>query len=213
MLMNPNLAPPAPPPMQPVTPAHNPYDFITQPTQPPKKKLLPNGSKKARLLIVLFGLFLLGLVAIIIMSLLNSGAKGARSDYVSLLQQQTELIRVSNIGITKARQAETKNLAITTNYSLTSEQAALIQLAKKTGAKTDIATLGLGKNTQTDSLLNSASQTNQFDSVFVTTLQAGLKKYQATLKKIYDESGSKASKAILTKDYDNASVLIGNQKQ
>src|SRR5262245_23821833 len=53
MLMDSQLPPPAPPPMQPVTPTNNPYDFITQPNAPKKRGLLPQrGSKKQKVLII-----------------------------------------------------------------------------------------------------------------------------------------------------------------
>jgi len=207
-----NLAPPAPPPMQPITPSHNPYDFITQ--SPPSKrkgKLFSGGSsKKQRILIVMVGLVGLAILAVVVIGLLGSSTSGAKNDYLSLLEQQTELIRVSSIGMTKSQRAEAKNLAYTTNYSLVSEQLDLLKLAKKAGVRTDAKHLALSKNSQNDTLLTNAAQTNQFDSVFVSIMQANLKKYQATLKKLYDGASTKTTKDILAKDYANASLLVEN---
>lgn len=214
MLMDPNLAPPAPPPMHPIAPERNPYDFITQAPINNKKGFLPGGgSKKIRILVVVTGFFILAIVAAIIIGIINSGSKGPKDDYQTLVQQQTELIRISAIGMTKAQGADAKNLAITTNYSLTSQQAEIIKLAKKAGALTDEKHLAAGANSQTDTLLTNATQTNQFDTVFVKILQDSLKKYQATLKKIHNESTTSTTKTTIAKNYDNASVLLGDKKE
>src|SRR5580765_5748058 len=120
MVMDPNLAPPAPPPLQPGTPAKNPYEFITQGTPPVKKGLFSGNSKKARILLVVGGLLILAIIASIIIGLVSGSNKGPKDDYLSLLQQQTEIIRICGIATTKAKQAEAKNLAVTTNYTLSS---------------------------------------------------------------------------------------------
>lgn len=211
--MDPNQIPQAPPPMQPVTPSNNPYEFITQGPPAGKTSRIPGSSKKKRILVVMSGLLVLSIVAAVVIGILNSGAKGPTEDYRNLLSQQTELIRVSGIGTTKAQQAEAKNLAITTNFSLVSQQADLLNLAKKAGVKTDAKSLPNGKNSQTDTSLDNASQNNQFDSEFVKIMRTSLKKYQETVKKIYDETPSKSAKETLAKSYANASILIGEQKQ
>lgn len=203
------IAPPAPPPLQPITPANNPYDFITQPPTRKKRSWLPSGgSKRQRILVACAGLVILLILAAIVIGILGRSDSGLRADYLSLAQQQTELIRISEIGVTKARSAEAKNLAVTTKLSLMSQQPAILKLAKKAGAKTDAKSLGGGKNTQTDSALTSAAQTNQFDVVFTKTMQTNLKKYQDTIKKIQGQVSAPATKDILAKDNENTDLLI-----
>ncbi len=209
--MNP-LAPPAPPPL-PVTPSHNPYDFITQPSAPKRRGLLSGGSsKRQRILIIAIGAFILLLAAIGVIGLLGSSDDGLKADYLSLAQQQAELVRVCDIGISQARSSEAKNLAITTKYSILSEQPGVLGLAKKAHAQTDAKSIAAGKNSQTDTQLTTASQTNQFDTVFIKILQTNLTKYQQTLKKIHDEVPDNKTKDILSKDYANAALLIGDPK-
>ncbi|HUP26673.1 MAG TPA: hypothetical protein VM124_03460 [Candidatus Limnocylindrales bacterium] len=211
--MDPNLAPPAPPPL-PVTPSHNPYDFITQPSAPVRRSWLPGGnSKKKRILIIAIGAFILLLMVVGVVGLLGSGDDGLKADYVSLAQQQAELIRVSDIGISKARGTEAKNLAVTTKYSILSEQTAILSQAKKARAQTDPKIIAAGKDNKTDTQLTTASQTNQFDEVFIKIMKANLKKYQQTLKKVHDETTDKKTRDVLSQDYANAALLIGEPKQ
>ena len=190
----------------------SPYDFITNPSKPPKKSLLPGGNSfKARLLIVGIGITILLVVAIIVINILGSSSTGLKNDYLSLAQQQAELIRVSTIGIQKANDSDAKNLAILVQGSLSSEQPAILNLAKKAGVNTSAKSLALGQNTQTDKTLDAAAQTNQFDTVFIKTMQDGLKKYQQTLKKIYDATSDQKTKSTLSEDYINADLLINRQ--
>lgn len=213
MSMDPNLVPPAPPPL-PVQPPRNPYDFITQEPLPPKKQLIPgNGSKKQRLLIILGGATLLIMLVYLVLGLLGSADKGRRADYISLAQQQTEIIRICDIGINKSQSTQSKNLALNIKYSQVSEQPEILKLAKKSGAKLDPKTLSLGQNKNADDVLTTATQNNEFDTVFVKTITDMLKKYQQTLKKVHDNSSNSTTKALLEKDYNNASNLLGNQKQ
>lgn len=194
-------------PMQQVTAEHNPYEFITS-HQPPRRN--DGSSKKQRIIFVLAGAGALLIVALLFMSLLHSGSPDTKADYVSLLQQQTELVRVSEIGTKKARADGTQNLAYIANYSLLSEQAELKDLAKKAGAAIDAKTLALGKNPQTDILLTQADQNNNFDAVFTDILKQSLQKYQQQLQKIYNESSGASVHTTLHNDFVGVGLLIGS---
>lgn len=203
-------APPAPPPIQPLPAQNNPYDFITNPSKPARKSLLPGG-KMGRIIIVGAGAAIIIMVGVIVAAVISSSGADLKTDYLSLAQQQTELIRVSDIGVTKARQTNAKNLAITTQYSLSSQQQEILALAKKAGAATDAKTLAAGKDDKTDALLTSADQANQFDDVFAKTLKALLQKYRLTLKKIYDATDSTSTKTTLSKNYEAVDRLVSSQ--
>lgn len=196
--------------MQPITPSHNPYDFITQPPGSRKGRFLGTGNKKQRIIIALVVVLILSLLTALVVVLLSQSGNKLKADYLSLTQQQAELIRISDIGISKANRSEAKNLAVNTKLSLLSEQPAILGLAKKAGVKTDAKILGLGKDTQTDTALTAAAQTNQFDTVFIKTLQGKLKEYQKTLQTIYDASPSQTTRDTLSKSYKNTDTLISS---
>lgn len=208
------LPAPAPPPIQPSPGGHNQYSFITDPSKQGKKSLLPSGGdKKGRIMIVvggLLGLMVLGVIALVVISSVGSGDK---KDWATLAQKQQELIRISEIGLSKATVRDTKNLAATTSLSLKSSQATVNSLAKKNGAQVDAKSLALGKNSQTDVALKAAEQTNQFDATFQTILKTELNEYQTLLKKLHDGTSSKSTKSNLSTAYTNASVLATQANQ
>jgi hypothetical protein len=186
---------------------HPDYDFIVNANHKPKKPLLPGGnSKQGRILIVGGGLMALLIIGVIVMSLISSAGKGNQETLLKAAQEQAELIRVSKIGIDKARDPATLNLAMTTNLSLQSDQAALLK-----HLKTNSKQLALGKNTKTDVAFTNAEQSNRFDEVFTQTIQAELATYQKTLKSAYNGSSGKTLKATLAEQYTHAGVLVGKK--
>lgn len=188
-------------------PEQNPYQFITDADHKPKKKLIPTGgSKQGRILIVVGGVILLIIIATIVMAVISSAGKGQEEVMLKAAQQQAELIRVSKIGIDKARDPAARNLAVTTNLSLQSDQTALAAHVKASAKD-----LALGKNTKTDIALTTAEQSNKFDEVFTATIQSELIAYQKTLKSAYDGATSKKTKASLSDQFNHASVLLGKQ--
>ena len=186
----------------------NPYAFITDPAKQPKKGLLPSGnSQKSRLLLVLglvFGIIILGVV---VMAVINSIGSSQKQQWLTVAQEQQDLIRISEIGSQKAQNRETKNLAITTKLSLTSSQSTINSLAKKNGVQVDTKNLNLGKDTKVDATLKTAEQTNQFDKVFAEVLKTKLSAYQKDMQKLYESTTSAKTKASLAGAYTNAGIL------
>lgn len=203
-----NSPAPSPPPINPNQNDGSQYSFITNPYKPTKKSLFSFGStKKSRILLVVGGLvglaMMVGLVALVVGSLDDA----AKQDWLTLAQQQQEIIRISDEGSKRAQNRDTKNLATTTKITLESSKASINSLAKKHGATIDSKTLALGKDAKTDAALKTAEQTNQFDSVFQKILQTELNEYQAILKKLNENTDSKSTKTGLTSAYSNARIL------
>ncbi len=166
-------------------------------------------AEKGRLLVVAAGAFILIMLAFIVIGLLGSSGGSLKQDYLTLAQEQAELIRVSTDGIQKSRGGDAKNLAVNVNYSVLSQQPAVLALAKKSGVKVDAKTLALAKNANTDKTLAQADQTNQFDEVFTKTMQTLLGQYRQNLQKIYKQTTSNTAKATLTKDYEDIGTPPG----
>jgi hypothetical protein len=183
----------------------NPYDFILKDAPKPKRNLLGGGSFKSRLLIIAGGGLLLLVLAIVFISVLSSGNKGVNQQLLELAQEQTEIMRVSEIGIEKARSADTKNLATTIKYSVTSSRNDVLSIINK--KSTDKA-LTLKKNSSTDQTLDTAATNNNFDAVFTETMSNTLKTYQANVRTIYNATGNQKTKQTLSDTYNSAGVLI-----
>lgn len=212
--MNQNQVPPAPPPMNQNPGHHDPYEFILNPTKQPKKSLLPSGnSKQQRIILAAGGAIILLMLIFVVMSLLSSAGSALKQDWLKVVQQQTEIIRVSDVGVQKARDKDAKNLAVTTKLSVESSLLELKGFAEKAGADIDDKQLALGRDAQTDSTLTQAEQTNQFDTVFVITMQKLLRDYQQTVKRLYDATGKDTTKTQLLEAYTSAGLLISEQSE
>lgn len=151
------------------------------------------------------------ILTIVVVTVLGSVDRAVKDDWLTALKQQQEIIRISEIGIAKARGSEAANLAITTNLSFSSSKGSLTSLASKAGVKADAKLLNTGKDEQTDLRLTQAEQTNQFDEIFIQTMKAQLADYQATIKKLHEASKTKTAKDQLNDSYQDAGLLIASQ--
>ena len=213
MLMQPNqIPPPAPPPVSPAkiaSPAPNPYAFLYEQPKTKKSSLLPSGnSTKQRIIYVVLALMVLIFVAMMVISFIGSAGKENTANLKIVVTKQAELIRVSNIGVAKSKDQTTKNLAITTSLSISSSQASLLALLKKSGINITPKDLALGSKSATTTLLSNAEQANNFDEVFVKELQTEISEYRSSIKTAYDSSSGENTKKALDNAFSQTQVLF-----
>lgn len=201
-------------PGQPQSP-QNPYDFIMNPGQGPKKPWLPlslgGKSRKARLAILLGGA-LAALVLLLFLFSLFTGGNDISKQLLGLTQEQAEIIRVSAIAKDKARKTDTLNFAISTNVSVASSQQQFLAVVKK-DQKVDSKILDIKKNTQTDQKLTSAALNNNFDEVFMEEMQKELASYQRNLREAFNATSSSKTKQLLQSAYNGVDTLLGTTTQ
>lgn len=186
------------------------YGFIYNPQTPAKKSWLPSGgSKKSRLLIALGGVLILFILGMIVSSVLSSSDKALKNDILSALQQRAEIVRIAELGTKDAVDSETKNLAVSTELTLTSNEEALLAIAQKAEVDTSDKIIKLGLNKETDKALSDAKQVNRFDETFSEIIRAQLNEYRATLQRIYEASNNETNKQNLSDMFNNATLLIG----
>lgn len=199
--------------MQPNQPQPNPYDFIMNGSpQAPKSRIPFSGntnSTKSKIMIFVGSIVVLIIVGILLMSILG-GSKDSTQQLVSIAQEQEEIVRIANLATGKARTQAAVNLSASTAISVSSTQKQIIGLIGKK-AKVDAKKLALKKDLKTDQALTVADQNNNFDEVFTQTLQTELTDYQANLKKAYDTTSNKKSKAVLLTGFNGVDTLIGAQ--
>lgn len=186
------------------------YDFIMNPgsNQPAKRPLLPTGnSTKQRLLIVAGGAVILLLIVIIVFALFASAGNAGKANLMKAAQQQAEIIRISKLGIDKARDTSAKNLATTANLSMQSDQTILLAALKNQGIKLSPAELAGGKDSKTDATLTSAEQSNRFDETFTQTMQTMLAEYQKVLKTAFDGTDNAKLQQTLSAQFEHAGLL------
>lgn len=191
-------------------PSQNPYEFIMNPQQPPKRKLinLSGGNSFGMLLgLILGGALLLMLVLAIIVSLLG-GSKANTGDFISLSQTQQELMRVANQGASDATHQTTKDLAITAEYTIRSQQREVLAFLATHGKTVGGKELALKQNARTDQQFRAAEATSTFDLVFSQTMQNQLTTYASTLKQLHAAASGKAEREMLSGYYEQTQQLI-----
>jgi len=202
-------------PNQPLPPSAAPpsnFDFILNNT--PKKSRIPSlggGGLKQRILIVLFGVLGLIILLVIVSSLLSGGGKGNTQTLIDIAGQQTELIRIADLGYPNTSSNLSKNLATTTSTSTKSALQSVTAILKKKGKKVTTKQLSIKKNTKTDTAFTTAEQSNQFDQTFNQTMLASLATYRTSLKQAYNGSSGKTEKQTLADIYNGVDLLITSQ--
>jgi hypothetical protein len=187
----------------------NQYDFIMGSPNAPKQPFsFKNGPSNRLFFLVIIGAAVL-IIPFIIYMMLFAGAPDNKAQLTKLVQQQTELIRVSEIGLKQSRDNAARNLAKTTSLSVSSDLASLKASLNSQKVKTPAKLLNGGKNTQTDQLLTTAGQNNRFDEAFLKELQEELTAYQKSIKSAYEVTTNKKLKDTLSVQYKNASILAG----
>ncbi len=206
-----NAPSPAPPPVDLPPNNQTPYDFIMQNPQKTPSKFGFDGSKKSRIILVaIVGGVLLALF-IIIAAIISSSGKSSTQSLISLAEEQNEIIRVADIGVSKARTADAKNLATITSYSFRSSQADTLALLAKQGHKLKTKQLALKQDSKTDSQLTTADLNNKFDETFKQLIGQSLVTYQKDVKAVFDSSTNKSEKQILSTSYNGVTLLVSSQ--
>lgn len=178
----------------------------------PGKPGLPSfKTNKRQYLFLGLGALILIMILFILIALVTSSGKSTTLTLTNIAEEQTELVRVSAVGMKNARGSDAKNLAITTNAALLTSQQDTITLLKKQGHKLGAKQLALKHSATTDTTLNTAQLNNAFDDAFLQVMQTQLKAYQANVKQAYDASKNKTEKAILASSYNGINTILGSQ--
>ncbi len=202
------------PPNQQVPPSfpsdgQNPYDFILQGPPKQKRSILPTGNspkQRATLFMSLVGGVLL--LFIIIMVLIFSSGGSSTKGLIKVAQDQTEILRITEIGTRYVRGSDAAAINENTKLTLTTAQAETVAYITKHNKKPSSKTLALGANKATDQALNTANSAGQFDDALKSTLKTQLTGYQSDLSTEYKATNSKSEKVLLKKLYDQATLLI-----
>jgi hypothetical protein len=186
----------------------NPYDFILSPQQAPKKKFGFGGGN----LVMTIGLIVGGafLFMIILAMLLNAFTpkKVSTADLITVTQVQNELMRVADQGARAGNQQVTKNLGVTIQYTMQTQQKKTLGFLAKNGTEVGEKDLKLKQNASTDQQLTSAKTTSTFDLVFAQIMEDELNTYSNDLKQLYGKGASKTERDLMSSFYEQTQLLI-----
>jgi hypothetical protein len=211
LMIDPSMpgAPSAPPPAPAPNNGAN-FDFIMKNAPKPRGPLFGGGgsSTTKRLMVVVGGGIVLIILAIIIASVLGSSGKASTKVLIDIAQEQQEIVRVAGVGVSKSQTSATKNLAMTIQYSVLSNQQATLSYLGGKGHKLKTKDLGLKQNAKTDNILTLASQNNTFDEAFKQTIFTQLNDNKSAIKSAYDSSHSKSERELLQDSYDSVALIL-----
>lgn len=190
-----------------IEPQHDPYGFIMNPA--PKQKHRPLGLDPfiVKIIAILGGAIVLMIVVAVILSAFSK-PKVNITDLVGLTQTQNEIVRISYNASTEAVQQVTRNLAVTTEFSIKTQQAQLLSFLQSEGRKVGTKELAFKQNATTDQQFATAKQTSTFDLVYSQTVQKELQDYSSTLKQLFNASTNSTVRTMLSTDYQQAQLLI-----
>lgn len=207
--------PPAPEPdspPQPTTPEQA-YDFIINP-EPKKRKsfslLSGDSSLPVKLAVVAGGLLILFVLFSIAKGLLSGPS--VMPSFVGIAQDQQQIIhilgKVSTSGNSNNLSSNNQNFLVTAQLSLTSSQSDMIDYLAKNGTKVKAKQLNLKVSTATDTQLADSAAAATYDQTFKQIMETELNSYMRDLQDTYKQSTGAKGKALLTKDYNQAQLLL-----
>ncbi len=193
----------------PVNPVLTPdqYDFILNPVKPPKPSIVASSSIVKRAAFFLGIVIILFIIGIILISAL-SGSSGKFTPITTVLQYQTELLRIATNGETNASQESTKEVAINLDLSMRSARSQLTTYLAQNGQKVSTTSLTLKRSTAADTQLTTALANSTYDTTFITIIQNDLISYEKALQTAYNANPGPKGRTILSNQFDGASLLL-----
>lgn len=186
----------------------NPYDFITNPTNPPKRSFINGGSMRDKIIIVSVGLLVIVLVGSLLSNLL-AGSDGATDQIKRVVARQQEIVRIAEAGLETAQSPDTKAFAITTSLSVRSDQSEITALLTSNSVEMSPEELASAKNSDNDDTLESAQASSRYDEAFRAIMTSQIEDYLVRLRAAYEATSSQTAKDALEASYGSAEALLG----
>lgn len=189
-----------------------PYDFIMNPGSSPKRSLFSNNSLPFKIALIGGGL----LVLLILISVIRGffAPEPVVPYYINVAQKQQSLIHLA----TAAKEQDdlstiNKNFVATAELSLASSQSDLINYLTENGQTVDPKQLGLQIDPQLDERLKTAAAATTYNQTFKEILKEEITDYMSALQQTYDKSPGQTGRELLSKQYDQAELLLKQLEQ
>jgi len=175
----------------------NPYDFIMDPTQ----KRQPSGpglhsEKNKKLIMVVFILVFLVVLAVGVSFLLSLG-KANNQDLIELRAEQTEILRIIDLGKKDITDGSLKNRLASMQAFISSDGLILDDLLGKREVLVTKIQLDSKKDSDVDSALEKALQEGSLDTKLLEVVSDRSNSYYKTLKSSLAEATTKIEKDLL----------------
>ncbi len=191
-----------------MNPEKTPYDFIMDPAQKRNAPLSPAGALKQKFIpIALFLVFIITAI-IVAFSLLSSIGKTNNQDLINVQAQQTELLRIINLGQKNLSDITVKNKLATLDAIVTTDEKQVSDLL--TTRKEIVTKLQLNALTDKDidASFESARQDGTYDAVVQEAVSSRSNKYYSALKTSFAEASTAKEKQLLKTAIENLETTI-----
>jgi hypothetical protein len=188
------------------------FDFIMNAGQQPKSSLISlsfgNGSSMIKRIALLSGSLFGLLIIFIIFKSLIGGSSVNWTAFVSVAQDQQELIHLSGEALQQQGLSNlSQNLSATAQVSVSSSQSTMLQYLTENKKKVSTKEVGLKVSPTLDSQLTSAATNGDYDQVYQQIMQSQLTTYSSDLNSAYKTAGPKG-RSLLTSDYKQARLML-----
>lgn len=186
----------------------NPYDFIMDPSQ--RRQPLKPGSGKNKLVVMIA----MGLVMIVVLLLgfvfITSIGKANNDDLVSLRAQQTELLRIIELGKKDLTDATLKNKLTSMQLFISSDGKKLDEFLSQRKVEVSKEQIASKKNSDIDSDLEKAKQEGSLDQALLGAVSDFSNEYYDTLSESLSNATTAKEKELLNRLITNIEASAKN---
>ena len=173
----------------------NPYDFIMDPSKL-KQPAGPNNSKNKIVVMIALGLVMITVLVIGFVFITSIG-KADNEDLISLRAEQTELLRIMDIGKKDLTDSSLKNRLTSMQAFVSSDGVILDNLLNKRGVSVTKEQLISKKDSDVDDALEKAKQEGSLDAKMLEVVSDISNSYYKTLKDSLATATTKIEKDLL----------------
>jgi hypothetical protein len=193
-----------------MNPNQNPYDFLNSSPQ----RGLNAVSQKTRIIQVAVGLAILLVLFIVFMSVLSSSSDGPKKALLELNAAQSDLIELTALADTKARDGALRSQAAMINQTVKTHSAGTLALLQQYGgSKKPDKEVAPYRDTMFKDQLTKAETANTFDTTYREILSARLGEYRGKLNNAYGAITAAAPQKELSDYYRQVEILAPSSAQ
>ena len=159
----------------------------------------------------IFAILGIGIVLIIVIVVANAlflKKEDNATKLSALAAEQTEIIRVSDLGLKTAVDGDTRNFAETAKVTVLTQLNSITTYLKKKNVTLTPLILKSKLDKKTDAALLTAASANRFDEVFKEELKTELFSYAKNIKDAYNTASNPTSKQLLSDSFDSIELLL-----
>lgn len=186
----------------------NKYDYILNPNRPAATKA-GFAFKNKKLVSVAFIAAVI-LLVVIVLSIFFSLTRKNYSGYISLAQQQTEILRIATASGGNTKEAATKNYVQSIASVVLSQKNATLEFVKKNHVKVKDSVLDVKKSSSADKQLDAAKANNSYDKTLAEILNNRLNEYKKSVGNLSAKVSSKSEKTLIQNISNDLSIISKN---